>query len=257
MNTHPRLAAAAAAILLLLTSCNLPIREYFSLEQDDNGLLVACDTASLVAAMSGSEIEISLSPSCVYVISEAVETSSEHSATGLPIVQSELVIHGNGATLLREPSPYTAERGFRFFLVEDGGSLTLENLRLENGGWTGEMLSSCLSEPACGVGGAISISGGELSVSGCTFVGNAAKYGGAINHGGDMTIEGSTFDGNMATSGGAIHTANGFSSTISYSIFRNNQAQHHAGGILTQGLSNISTSLFDGNLALTGSGGQC
>jgi hypothetical protein len=255
MNTHPRLAAAAAAILLLLTSCNLPIREYFSLEQADNGLLVACDTASLVAAMSGSEIEISLSPSCVYVISEAVDTSSEHSATGLPIVQSELVIHGNGATLLREPSPYTAERGFRFFLVEDGGSLTLENLRLENGGWTGEMLSSCLSEPACGVGGAISISGGELSVSGCTFVGNAAKYGGAINHGGDMTIEGSTFDGNMATSGGAIHTANGFSSTISYSIFRNNQAQHHAGGILTQGLSNISTSLFDGNLALTGSGG--
>jgi hypothetical protein len=255
MNTHPRLAAAAAAILFLLTSCNLPVREYFSLEQADNGLLVACDTASLVAAMSGAETEFSLSPGCVYVISEAIETSSEHSATGLPVVQSELVIHGNGATLLRDPSPYAAERGFRFFLVEDSGSLILENLRLENGGWTGEMLSICLSEPACGVGGAISLSGGELSVSGCTFVGNAAKYGGAINHGGDMTIEGSTFDGNMATSGGAIHTASGCSSVISSSIFRNNQAQHHAGGILTQGLSDISMSLFDGNLALTGSGG--
>ena len=69
------------------------------------------------------------------------------------------------------------------------------------------------NEAMAGAGGAIGIiltgsEGNNVTISGCTFTGNKANYGGAMWLYGDSTMEltGNTIDSNAGTYGGAIYT---------------------------------------------------
>ena len=102
---------------------------------------------------------------------------------------------------------------------------------------------------------------GELTVSGSTFDSNASGgydgYGGAIETDGtDLSVSGSTFEGNIANYGGAIYVY-GSSATavesITTSTFSNNKGSgyYYYGGAIydAEGDLQISASTFDGNVA--------
>jgi hypothetical protein len=113
-----------------------------------------------------------------------------------------------------------------------------------------------------GGGGAIDIAEGgatkaAVSVSGSTFIGNSAHYGGAFNEGAATgTVSGSTFSANSAPYGGAI--ANGITSVgslaVSGSTFSANRATGNGGAINNgegtgPGTLTVSDSTFWGNAA--------
>ena len=152
-------------------------------------------------------------------------TAVDNGSNGLPVVLADgshsLTIEGDGFTLARDG----AAANFRFFEVDTGADLTLNNLTLSNGN------SGTLQ------GGAVSISsGGTVDINDSTFVNNTSAFdsttagfaggAGAIYNGGTLTITGSTFSGNTATGdggdGGAI-LSNG-AVDITNSTFYNNSA---------------------------------
>ncbi len=115
-------------------------------------------------------------------------------------------------------------------------SVTIDNITIENGDDTNP-------GPAGGpsLGGAIYTYGGTVNISGTSFIGNQAAYGGAIvNASGDqatgvtgtLNIVGSTFTDNIATAGdgGAINSSGGGSNAagtlhVTGSTFTGNQAE--------------------------------
>ncbi|HEU5088692.1 MAG TPA: right-handed parallel beta-helix repeat-containing protein, partial [Roseiflexaceae bacterium] len=139
--------------------------------------------------------------------------------TGYMSVQGDVTIDGGGKVTLDGGT--TAP----FFQVYAAGSLTLHNLTLQNGAYTGihaiENFGATTlehvvmrSNKSAGQGGAIA-NYATLTVRSSLFEGNQASTpsasGGAIYQGaGSATIETSTFSGNQSSgTGGAIACANG------------------------------------------------
>eukprot|EP00935_MAST-01C_sp_MAST-1C-sp1_P002280 g2280.t1 len=123
-----------------------------------------------------------------------------------------LVIWGNNATL------DAAGKGPFFNCTGDGSKGIKTSLELH------------------GLGGAIYINGGTLTIQMCTFQGNTAdSVGGAIliADGGTLTIQMCTFQGNKATYGGAIYIYQG-SLTITDTTFTSNSANEKGGAIYIQ-----------------------
>ncbi|MDR3291315.1 MAG: DUF11 domain-containing protein [Methanobrevibacter sp.] len=122
-----------------------------------------------------------------------------------------------------------------------------------------------------GLGGALYSDGGDYSyTSNCTFIGNNATHGGAIDHvhGNQGTVVNSVFINNTATSvlpaihgGGAIHihgtvddiTNVGF--TIENCSFTDNHANNNGGAVYTEDINTqIINSNFTNNSAANGGG---
>ena len=101
-------------------------------------------------------------------------------------------------------------------------------------------------------GGAVYLTAGKLSVSGCSFTGNSAKTGGAIDTktkvGIQMTVADSTFSANTATTnGGAINLMDTNTMTATNTAFTGNKTTKSAankGGAAVY-VGNTSAS-FDG-----------
>ena len=92
----------------------------------------------------------------------------------------------------------------------------------------------------------------ELSITDCTFYGNAAILGGAIYSSGKLTINDSTLHENTAEKdGGAIHNFNGIL-TVSDSTLTANSAKHDGGAIRNSGEVNITDSTLTENSANNG-----
>lgn len=101
------------------------------------------------------------------------------------------------------------------------------------------------------MGGAV-YNEGLFDVSGCTFTGNNANYGGAIRNWSILTVTGSTFINNAANeTGGAIHNNRG-TSNITGSTFRDNSAP--SGGAIRNddGTLVVDNCTFTGNSAISG-----
>ena len=119
---------------------------------------------------------------------------------------------------------------------------------------------------ATGFGGAVAnLDGGNLSLSGSTFLGNMAGNGGAIANGDDggigtLSVSTSTFSGNTATDGGAIDNGNNGGDgtlTISNSTFSANKATSDGGALdngdqFSIGILSVASSTFSGNTATDG-----
>lgn len=206
--------------------------------------------------------------------------------SGLPEITSDITISGGG--LQR-----TGAIDFRFFVVQNTGSLTLNDMTLRNGSAVGEcgffsgsVLNGCggailvnnsnltltnvrfddnhASELIGGDlprGGAILMFGGTLTISESTFSNNTADYGGAIDgQNTTMSIMDSTFNANIAAvNGGAIRNSSFGDLTVIGSSFTANQATSgNAGAIDNQGSASqltVVNSEFDGNTATNGEGG--
>lgn len=111
----------------------------------------------------------------------------------------------------------------------DGASLTLTNVTVQG------------NTAGSGGGGVRSI--GHLTLTGSTFAGNQAEFGGALDVATDATrtvsISGSTFTGNSAVAnalgaaddGGAIHVLTDSGVTITKNVFTGNSAANNGGAI--------------------------
>ena len=138
-------------------------------------------------------------------ISGIVQATNDAGNSGEIIIEKNLTIKGKtgaASDILDANSSGTNHPAttHRIFKVENGKTLTLENLTLKNGKVT--------ATDDQGRGGAIYAKGATVNITNCTFTGNEAHegYGGAIAaSGATVAITNCTFTGNQATrDGGAV-----------------------------------------------------
>ncbi|HMJ39986.1 MAG TPA: hypothetical protein VK606_10580 [Verrucomicrobiae bacterium] len=195
---------------------------------------IACTTADLLTAISAANGQVgggtvSLAPGCTYTMT-AVNNSVDGN-NAFPDIVGDVTVIGNGATITR---PTSGAPNFRFFMVDEGGSLSLSDLTLSNGS----------NPPGDLHGGGAILNRSQLTVNGVSFLNNralASTGGGAIdNHDmGRMTVTLSTFTGNVGLQGGAIedeatlcHTTTPAcgQATVAQSTFTNNSTTMFGGG---------------------------
>jgi predicted outer membrane repeat protein len=180
------------------------------------------------ANLTGGASTIKLAPQATFTLT-AVDNSAD-GPTGLPVIAANdnLTILGNHATIERSADVSTPV--FRLFDVAIGGTLTLQDLTLQNGISQGDDFNSSQ-------GGAI-INQGNLFLSGVTLQDNAAHYGslpygGALSNGpqgqGTANLDHCIFRGNSADAGGGA-IANGGTMTADHILICNNSAP--AGGAI-------------------------
>jgi hypothetical protein len=161
----------------------------------------------------GSNTVVLTAPASSPYVLTAVDNTKD-GATGLPMIKKSVTIVGNGDTIERSSAAGTPV--FRLFDVANGGSLTLQNLTLQNGNYN--------------QGGAIH-NQGTLALSQVTVQNNTADglpgAGGGIWSNGSLTVQNSTFESNVAENdfggpafGGAIYIAGG-TANITDSAFGN------------------------------------
>src|SRR3989440_354527 len=197
---------------------------------------VPCNAAALVtaiAAVSASGGTVTLTAGCTYTMT-AVDNSAD-GPNAFADSTGSVTIVGNGATITRSTAGGTPD--FRFFIVDDNGSLDISNVTLSNG-------STPAASGTPNHGGAAIINRNLLTVTGVTFLNNnsqASTGGGAIdNHDrGVLTVTNSTFSGNIALQGGAIEdeatlchttTPDCGRATVTNSTFTNNSTTSFGGG---------------------------
>ena len=113
------------------------------------------------------------------------------------------------------------------------------------------------------IGGAIyaTVNTKDMSIDGCTFIGNTASTnGGAIYCGGEVSVDNSTFIANVASNRGGAIFCSGYMS-VNASEFIGNKTEGdstsdgHGGAICTQGGGvDVSNSTFNGNTAYKNGG---
>jgi hypothetical protein len=191
------------------------------LEQLEDRLTPANFTAASVpeliadinaANTAGGSNTITLTaPTTAPYVLTAVDNGT-NGANGLPVITNgKLTIVGNGDTIERNNS-LTTSAAFRLMDVARGGSLTLENLVLQDG--------KVVGSGSAAAGGAL-YNQGTLVLSGVTLAGNTAEgaggfsggnaaYGGAIWSNGALTLEnGTVLDHNAADGGFASRSGRG------------------------------------------------
>jgi predicted outer membrane repeat protein len=194
---------------------------------------VACVPGALVTALaaasgSGASGTVTLAAGCTYTMTAVNNTTDGSNA--FPDILGSVTIVGSGATITRG----TGAPDFRFFIVDDGGSLNLSGVTLSNGSIASDAVH----------GGAAILNRSQLTLNAVTFLNNtslAPTGGGAIdNHDlGQMSITGSNFTGNVAPQGGAIedeatqcHTSRPAcgQATVTQTTFTNNSSTQFGGG---------------------------
>jgi predicted outer membrane repeat protein len=247
-------------LFMLLGACNMPGDAAPSMgEGEDN--IIPCDTSALMDSLenppSDQVLEIALTPDCTYAFTLPYLANDPQGATGLPLITTDVILHGNHATFLKGGSELSPGIGFRYFHI-DGGSLSIDSLNLVNGGWTDDILE-CDSLGTCGNGGAIYADNATLSISNSELSGNAALSGGAIFLTADsnLSLANTSFEGNFAETGGAIRSSGLI--TVLESSFRLNTVDLPGGGsrggaFYNQGELSLIASTLDGNLGRNGGG---
>src|SRR6266550_5583374 len=202
---------------------------------------VPCNAAALVTALAavsgtGQSGTVTLTAGCTYTMTAVDNTADGPNA--FPDILGSVTLVGNGATITRSTAGGTPD--FRFFTVDDTGSLDVSNVTFSNGSTP----AASGTPPVPNHGGAAIINRNVLNVAGVTFLNNnsqASTGGGAIdNHDrGVLTVSNSTFSGNIALQGGAIedeatlcHTTVQVcgSATVTQSTFSNNSTTSFGGG---------------------------
>lgn len=205
-----------------------------------------------------------------------VSGSTLDPGSALPVANNvAITIEGNGNLVQRSP----AAPDFRIFFVGAGGSLTLNNLRVQGGRAAGSfgggaiatlqgtviLNNSTLSSNSAGFslagGGAISSIAGVVRVNNSTISGNAVEgNGGGIFFqtpisGVNLQISNSTISGNTATlQGGGIYISSGEAS-VNNSTFTGNSAIEGGGLFISSSVqASVTNSVISGNTAVAVSG---
>ncbi len=174
---------------------------------------VACTAPALVAAVTSANASaeadtLNLATGCTYTLTTHASTS--FGFTGLPAIEGDLTIAGDGSTIARSG----AAAPFRLITVSAGASLRLEDLTLTGGLAQGGEGGSARGEEnddggggggGAGLGGAI-YNRGSLQLVGVTVSSNTARGG----DGGDAASD-SGGDGGGGGGGGGLGGAGGSS----------------------------------------------
>ncbi|HEY1377481.1 MAG TPA: right-handed parallel beta-helix repeat-containing protein [Gemmataceae bacterium] len=226
------------------------------------------DTAALVAAVNASNLNnqpdtIELAAGSTYTFTAAADLADGGSA--LPTILRDtadantLTIHGNGATLQRSADAGTPT----FRLIHTGVfpnnvAVTITDLKFANG------------DAGTGLGGAILLQAGDLTLSGCTFRSNRADTGGAVyatttdTNPRFVSVADSTFIGNAATgsgtggAGGAVYVLGSSSLDLERDTLTLNTSAREGGAVRVQtsgGTITVADSLVANNTANGGNGG--
>jgi hypothetical protein len=170
----------------------------------------------------------------------AGDTGTGAGPNGLPVVNSEITIEGNGHTVRRGAGAPV----FRFLSVAIFGDLTLQNITLTNGGGaTFDYL-----------GGAISSDfGATLTLIDSTVADNSAGGffgggGGIRNASSNATLTGTTISGNSAYNGGGLQNS-GVATLTNSTLSDNTGGDDKGGAIDNTGTVTLVNSTFSGNSA--------
>jgi WD40 repeat protein len=172
-------------------------------------------SAEFIATLSqaGGTTTICLAPDATYTL-DTFQTDF-FGKTGLPPIQGNITIEGNGAIIERAAN--TTEF-FRLFGVSSTGSLTLKNITLRGGN---------IDQNA---GAAMVNVGGTVTLENVTITDNAAtnasdsQGGGIYNYFGTVTISGSRFTNNTAVVGAGALFNWGGTVSVNDSCFMGNTA---------------------------------
>lgn len=240
-------------------------------------ITVSCSVTELVAAIDTANTTpeadtLNLSSGCFYIFTESNNTDGAKGDSGLPIITTPIIINGNGAVFQRG----IGAPEFRYFSMQNTGSLTLSDLSLTGGKTTAEghggaifnqgtltltnvtiSGSSAVSHPDSR-GGGIRNDGGVVTITNSIILGNTASSDGGISNSGTLTISNSSVSGNTAVeasgSGGGIRS---FASTLTIinSTISNNLSTTEGGGInVNGGTAAFVNSTISGNTSGRGAG---
>lgn len=195
------------------------------------------------------------------------DNSGGYGANALPVITGDITIIGNGSVIERD----VTASDFRLFRIENGGSLTLDSLTIQNGVTSGtgasgdggaihnrgtlNLVDTILINNTANVeGGAIyNDTNAVISITDSIISNNTAiaDDGGAIDNHGSLVISGSTLEYNSSTNddGGAIWNDSNATLSITDSIFRYNTANDFGGAIRNFGTLAINNSNIDNNTA--------
>ena len=185
---------------------------------------------------------IELAPSELYLL--FVVDNSIFGPNGLPFINGDLTINGNGSAIERDPNA----EAFRIFFVGGRGILRLNDVTLRNG------LAEGFS--ANGLGGAI-FNLGPIELVNTMLVDNIAVRGGAIENADFATLTDCTVSNNTATflRGGGIYNFDG-ALTMRNCTVSDNFAPAQGGGIYHDfGLLTLVNTTLSGNMAGDSGGG--
>jgi predicted outer membrane repeat protein len=131
----------------------------------------------------------------------------------------------------------------------DGGAIYNEAATLTVSG-------STFSGNSASYGGAINNGGGRiLTVKDTSFtVNTATNYGGGIVNEGMLTVSGGTFSGNSASFGGAVNNGFGATLVVNDTSFTSNNATNDGGGIDNFGTLTVNVCTLQNNSASYGGG---
>ncbi len=202
-------------------------------------------------------------------------SSAYSSGTALPDITSSILIAGNGSILTRSINADP----FRFFHVQDGGNLTINELTITDASSTSSggvilaeafsdiTINDCiLSNNKAFVGGVLHAPGrinsnepaGTVSLNNSQVTGNSAQYSGGLSVGGgalrSLTVSNSTVSDNSAYLGGGISTVRGYIGISNSKLF-NNRVTGSGGAVnCFAGTLNIVDSTLSANYAEEGGG---
>lgn len=199
---------AGLGLLLLLSIAN-----FSAYAQND--LIVVDDTCSLLDAINAANTDESIGgclagngADVIFLTQDVTlsETASIFERVGLPLIESQITIRGNGYRIQRDPEASQ----FRLFYIDRGADLTLDQVQLIGGSDTdngGAILNfgnltinrSYIAENQAEVGGAIYTELNSLTnIRNSTFYNNAADSGAVIFNQGAVAIYNSSIVGNRA-----------------------------------------------------------
>lgn len=153
---------------------------------------------------------------------------------------------------ITQPAPGGNVPFARMFQVATNTTVSLKALTM----WGGSSDADVNSDPGYGIGGAIFIYGGTLTLTDCLFYNNRGPLGGGaiLNLGGTLTLNQCTLTGNYSDGGNGGAISSDGSLTINQSTITGNSAEYYGGGVYAVEPRSFAlfNSILAGNTALGG-----
>ena len=199
----------------------------------------SADIAALKDALAGSNT-VNLTAGCNYILTTVDNTT--FNPTGLPVITGNVTINGNSSVILRSSASGTPI--FQILAIASGGSLTVNDLTIGNGGAGNQG-----PNPDPNGGGGI-WNEGTVAVTDTNITNDDCFDGCGFINAGSASVTDSNISSNISYNRGAAITNDNGTMTISNSTIANNFEASGAGALCNDyGTMTISDSTIAGNSA--------
>lgn len=248
MKKVQRFKKVITSILLLIALLTVQVMQVAAeTDQNDTPSVVCSDYSSLYQAF------IQANDGDVIGIDNIIDIQAEGGTFGSSDKHVTIVKVNDGAMIqVSTRTPFTFKN-----ITFDGKDITSYNSMI-NVGCNTNFEDVTFQNCKCvfdGCGGAVTITGGTVNLTGCIFLNNTSQSGGHlyVMNDSQVTITGCTFEGGNGVKGGAINQSNGSSYIeVNSSKVYGNNASESGGGIYGQGRMVIQDSKVFGNTAPVG-----